>query len=152
MRALAAAAGLQPVKKEPDVDGSDFVIGYPGYLGRARSPLIEAQVKSWSRPKGSQTDWRFRGLTERQFNNLAGKFTLPRFLFLVIVPNDAAKYTDAGPDALRLNHAVYWASLRCLAPIDNPSKTRKKLVEVPKTNLLTVTSLLELLASVRAEE
>ncbi len=152
VRALAAAAGLQLAKPHPDVGGSDWIIGQPDQLGRLRDPEIHVQVKSWSVPKGSQDHWHYRGLTERQFNRLSGKFQVPRFLFLVVVPDRADKYTEADCDALRLNHAAYWASFRWSPLIDNPSGTRKKQVPVPKANLLTGASLLDLIESAWAEE
>ncbi len=151
VHALAAAAGLQLSKPYPDVDGVDWMIGRPGGRG-FKSPWIEVQVKSWSVPQGSREHWRYRELTEQQFNKLAGEFQLHRYLFLVVVPDVADNYTEAGCQALRLHHAAYWASFRSSPPVDNPSSRKKKPVRIPKANLLTVTSLRGLMETAQAEE
>src|SRR5947208_1796380 len=110
VRALAASAGLIVSRPDLDVTGEDFSIGYPGMRGSLRHPRIEVQVKSWSNPGGSLATWRYRMRVEH-FNELAGDmFYLPRYLFLVVVPDDTARYSRATDDALQLHRAGYWAS------------------------------------------
>lgn len=107
-------------------------------------PLIRVQVKSWSTPQGNDDAWRYRGLTEKQFNFLAGTRTVPTFLFLVMVPSDIRNYALADHQLLRLSHAAYWRSLADEPKIPDPSPDRKVTVTVPRQNLLTIESLIAL--------
>src|SRR4051794_11999548 len=105
IRALASAAGLLVYTPDLDHDGVDLLIRWPGRAGAAASPAIDAQVKSWSNPRKSGGTWRFGGLDEVQFNQLAGRaFTVPRYLFLVIVPPDARTYSEILTDGMLLRH------------------------------------------------
>jgi len=107
-------------------------------------PLIRVQVKSWSAPQGNDDAWRYRGLTEKQFNFLAGTRTIPTFLFLVMVPSDIRNYALADDQLLRLSHAAYWRSLADEPKIPDASANRKVTVTVPRQNLLTSESLISL--------
>lgn len=107
-------------------------------------PLIRVQVKSWSVPRESDGSWRYRGLTEKQFNALAGDRRIWCYLILVVVPSDVGSYAYAGDDCLRLSRAAYWVSLRDHNLIKDPSSERKVQVLVPRQNLLTVEKLTSL--------
>ncbi len=150
---LAKAAGLQCDKRSPDRSGVDFAVGYPGEHGTVRYPQIEIQVKSWSRwPRDDDHEWwDYDGLSETQFNALAGLLQVPRYLVLVLVPDDPWEFTDADHFALHLAHAAYWVSFVDEPLIASPSKTKRRQVRVPKNNLLTVRSLLTLLSPALVE-
>ena len=128
--AMASAAGLLVSKSNLDVDGIDWLIGYPGPLGQARSPKIEVQVKTWSTPKprpakptvrkarpavmaaappaAPEGDWRY-SMKVSHFNQLAGPgFAVSRYLVLVTVPADADRYAVCDAECMRLHHAAYW--------------------------------------------
>lgn len=107
-------------------------------------PLMRVQVKSWSAPHGNDDAWRYRGLTEKQFNFLAGTRTVPTFLFLVLVPPDIRNYALVDDQLLRLSHAAYWRSLADEPKIPDASADRKVTVTVPRQNLLTIESLTSL--------
>lgn len=146
IRALACSAGLIPVKKDLEYDGVDFQLGYPGRFGSLRHPAIEVQVKSWSSPKSDGEHYKYP-LKVSNYMELVGELgkdlTYARFLFLVIVPKSADDYTSQSVDTLSLRHASYWTSLmEQPLPLQNSST---KTVYIPKRNLLTVDSLLELL-------
>jgi Domain of unknown function (DUF4365) len=98
-------------------------------------------VKSWSAPRGSDSAWRYRGLTEKRFNALAGPRRVPRFLFLVVVPPDVCTYAYADEEFLRLSRAAYWVSLADRAKVAEPKCERKVPVLIPRQNLLTVETL-----------
>jgi uncharacterized protein DUF4365 len=143
IQVLAAAAGLGATKKQPDCTGVDFEISATR-LVRDDYPQIEVQVKSWSTPKGAGAQWAYRGLTEKRFNAIAGdNWRIPRLLFVVIVP-DGGGYAEADDRVLKLSHAAYWVSLRHASKIPQPRCDRKIQVSVPKQNLLTVDTLIEL--------
>lgn len=94
-------------------------------------------------PEAAEDDraWHYRGLTERQFNALAGRRTVPAFLALVTVPAEARDYAHADPARLRLARAAYWLSLANRQKIPSPSDQRRVTVLVPRANLRTVETL-----------
>ena len=98
-------------------------------------------MKSWSVPQVDGNAWRFRGLTEKQFNILAGPQTVPTFLFLVVVPQNPRNYTRADAQRLQIHYAAYWVSFEGQPKFPDPSGDRHVPVTVPQENLLTVDSL-----------
>lgn len=154
IRALVSAAGLLVLTPDLDFDGVDLQVRFPGRNGAAASPALDAQVKTWSTPRKSGGSWRFDGLNEAQFNKLAGRdFTVPRFLFLVIVPPDADEYSDIRMDGMLLRYQSFYVSLREEETIAEPSRDRRRVVHVPIGNVLTTRSLRNLLhlGAVRTE-
>jgi len=88
-------------------------------------------------------EWHFDGLTERQFNWLAGPdYTIPRYLFLLPVPIDSKQYARFEPSGMMLQHLAYYLSLENEPLIIDPSPTRRRKVRVPVGNVLTIRSLL----------
>ncbi len=148
VQALAAAAGLQTARPYPDCTGIDLQLTVPSERD-GDFPRIEVQVKSWSKPKRREGNWHYRGLTEKQFNALAGPRRVPRYLFLVIVPDSATLYTDAAESGLVLAHAAYWRSLADEPRIEAPSTMAHKTVLVSEDNLLNVDTLLTLFEPLR---
>ena len=136
VQVLAAAAGLQCAPPRPDCTGVDLDIFGTAEV-RGDFPCVRVQVKSWSVPQKSGNAWRYRGLTEKQFNALAGRRRIPRFLFIVIVPPDPAAFADADADLLRLSRAAYWMSLSDQDRIKDARNDRKVPILVPQQNLLT---------------
>lgn len=142
--ALAAAAGLQVTWQHPDTDGIDLSLGYPGARGTIRSPRIDVQVKSCRSPEQSAGYWHYR-LKNKHYENLAGPgFVLPRFLFLVVVPEQSEGYAHADDQRLELRKAGYWHSFADQPLIPGAQPAGKVLVKVAKKSLLTVESLLDL--------
>ncbi|GLY19898.1 hypothetical protein Kisp01_69120 [Kineosporia sp. NBRC 101677] len=144
VRVLASAAGLLVFEDDLDVDGVDLGFRATGMYGRTFSPMIEAQIKTWSTsvPANSAGHLTYRGLNEWQFNRLAGNdFTVPRFLFLICVPADHQRYTSIGTDGVMLRHLGYFVSLQAEPRIVDPDKKRKRTVKVPIANVLTVSAL-----------
>jgi hypothetical protein len=146
--ALASAAGLLASRPVYDVDGVDWLICNPGRHGKVRSPKIELQVKTWSRPVGNASAWRYR-LRTAHFNALAGQdFSVRRFLVMVTVPPEASDYARCDPQCMRLGHAAYWLSLADQQPIlDGPEAPQTVTVSVPARNLLTPQALVALVSS-----
>ncbi len=139
--ALACAAGLTVARMSLDVDGVDWMIAYPGPRGTTRSPKLEVQVKTWSKPRGDDHHWHYR-LHTRHFNHLAGPgFQLPRYLALVIVPETADEWVGTSHEEFQLRRAAYWTSL-VDQPME-PANTRNAQIRVPvpRKNLLTVQTL-----------
>ncbi|WP_406731775.1 DUF4365 domain-containing protein [Streptomyces sp. NBC_01794] len=139
VRALATAANLN-VSNSRDRLGIDWELTYPGRGGTRRFPQIQAQVKCWSKPKGSGDSWRYP-LRVHNYNLLSGRdYYHPRFLFLVVVPEDSDEWVEATHEGLLLRHAAYWACFHDHELTDK-SKDDKLTVSVPKANLLTTGTL-----------
>jgi Domain of unknown function (DUF4365) len=148
IRMLAAAANLDVTHKERDRVGVDWQLGYAGRRGTRRYPAIEAQVKCTSSPDIREDHIRYP-LKVKNFNQLAGPdYEMPRFLFLVLAPEDPLTWSYATEDSLSLSHAAYWLCLHDQdpLPLDNRSRTGTRTVYVPRANLLTVDSLHDLFA------
>lgn len=142
VRVLASAAGLLVYTPDLDYDGVDLLIRWPGRVGAAASPAIDVQVKSWSNPQRSGSAWRFSGLNEMQFNKLAGQdYTVPRYLFLVIVPKSAEACSQVLTDGMLLRDKTFYVSFHGEALIQEPSRERRRTVHVPVSNVLTVRTL-----------
>ncbi|MFD9959211.1 DUF4365 domain-containing protein [Amycolatopsis sp. NPDC058986] len=147
IRVLASAAGLTVGQEDIDTRGIDLTLGYKGVLGRWRHPSIQVQVKSWMRRRATHRDgfWKYR-MEAKHFNNLAGSdFQMPRFLTLVVVPDDWPDYAVITHERTELRYAAYWVSLLDKPRVD-PHQVATVAVDVPVRNLLTVAALRELLA------
>ncbi|MGI5207884.1 DUF4365 domain-containing protein [Spirillospora sp. CA-108201] len=144
VRTVAAASGLLVSQPDPDFDGVDFSFKYPGARKTAYLPQIDVQVKSWRVPTGAGDTWNY-SMESKHFNQLAGTFDIPRFLFLVVVPADIRAYTRADDECLRLYRACYWASFKDVQPAWEIPGDKEVKAPVPKRNLLTVDSLLALM-------
>ena len=145
VRALASAAGLIVCTFDLDVDGIDLGLRFPGHAGTSASPAIDIQVKSWSKPKSVAAEWHFSGLNEWQFNKLAGSdYTIPRYLFLILVPSDHRSFVSFETEGMILRHLGYYLSLQDEPRIERPDNSRRRVVHVPMSNVLTVRSLLNL--------
>ena len=145
--ALASAAGLLASRPILDLDGVDWSIAHPGPLGTLRSPKIEAQVKTWSKPVGDDDSWAYR-LKRGHFNALAGSgFVVPRYLLLVIVPDAVSGFAVCDADCMKLHHAAYWVSLATQEPVPDESGAPASVaVQVPRKNLVTPEALIALVA------
>ncbi len=140
VQTLANAANLN-VSQSRDRLGIDWELTYPGRGGTRRHPKILAQVKCWNRPEGAGDSWRYP-LRVHNFNLLSGRdWYEPRFLFLVVVPEDESKWVRADHDGLLLRYAAYWACFHDSAPLEGRPKDSTFTVSVPKANLLTVQTL-----------
>jgi hypothetical protein len=146
IQVLASAAGLTVARKNLDVDGVDFTIGYVGDLGSMRHPEIQVQVKTWAHRSAVWRDggWKYR-LRAKHFNELAGRrFMLPRFLVLVVVPDEWTDYAVVREGVTELSHCAYWRSVLDHDPV-NLDPAAMIPVDVPGANLLTVEALLALM-------
>lgn len=144
--ALACAAGLNPGKRSLDVDGVDIQIGYPGKTRTTRYPLIEAQIKSCCNPSYVNECFSYP-IPVKNYNDLVGEvgrdFPMRRYLFLAHVPASKASYVNSSRDFSRFHHAIYWVDLMDMNPID-PNNQGTKSVHIPIRNLLTASTLVDL--------
>ena len=142
IHAMACASGFTTSKMNLDVDGVDWQVAHPGPKGTTRSPKIEVQVKTASTPDIKGDSFKYR-LTVRHYNFLAGPgFQVPRYLALVVVPPNRKAYAVCGHEGMQLGTAAYWLSLADMDVIPDEADDAKSVnVLVPKSNLLSVTTL-----------
>ncbi|MFD9049838.1 DUF4365 domain-containing protein [Streptomyces zaomyceticus] len=144
--ALSCAAGLNPGKRLLDVDGVDIQIGFPGAVGTVRYPLIEAQVKSCCNPRYVGDNFSY-SIPTKNYNDLIGtvgrELPMRRYLFLAHTPADKAQYVATSNAHSRFHHAIYWVDLMDRTPLD-PDIQASKSIHVPRANLLTVETLVQL--------
>ncbi|GAB1337226.1 hypothetical protein ACE1SV_38160 [Streptomyces sp. E-15] len=143
VQSLAISANLDVVPRPwRDRRGVDWEFTYPSSDGVRKHPRILAQVKCWARSQAEPEDgadaWRYP-LRIHNYNLLAGRdWYDPRFLFLVVVPDDQSEWVDVSPDGLLLRYAAYWACFHDDTPLEGRPKDSKFKVPVPKANLLTI--------------
>ncbi|MET9625889.1 hypothetical protein ABZX92_00370 [Lentzea sp. NPDC006480] len=145
VRALATAAGLHVSACDVAADGVDFGFRFPASV----FPAIEARVVWTAEPSGEGAEWCYDGLDELCFNRLAGQdFTVPRFLFLLVLPPDQA-YVSFQSDGMVLRHLGYFHPMGDEVPVSAPDRSRSRPVQISLARVLTGPALRELLRSVR---
>lgn len=152
VRALASAVGLPVRDHDPDSTGVDLGIRRASRVNRTMTPGIDVRAcASWkSRLVGAE--WHFAGLTDIQFNRLAGPgFLYPRFLFLVRVPDDRAEFATVQTDGMVLRQLGYYRSLEREPKIVDPDPRHHPPIHVPLSNVLTERSLVALIDQAAAE-
>lgn len=138
---IAVGAGLEVMT--PGLGkGIDLSVYSPGPRGTSSSRLICLQVKSWA--AGSLNDdgtFHYR-LENTAYNYLSGTdHSVRHYLALCLVPDDPGLYAVADHDRLTLMRAAYWYSLRDRQPNTELPEQGRTTVRVPRTNLLTVSTM-----------
>ena len=137
---ISAAAGLDVYFPRLG-DKADLQVYTPGPQGTSSSRQIVIQVKSWCNPKGNGLYYNYP-LEVSAYNFLAGTdHDVRHYLALCIVPPGTGDYADAQPRRLHLKRAAYWFSLRDKAPDYSLNPNSAKTVYVPKSNLITPTTI-----------
>lgn len=144
---IAAATGLKSFPRaDPDDDSIDGTIGYTGRLGTMRSPRIDFQLKCHMAKQPSATEIPY-ALSVKNYDDLRHiDYHVPRFLFLVIVPNRLEHWLRETASSVLMRRAGFWMSLRGMPAVDN---TTKVTVHVPARNRITRRALLELVGAHR---
>jgi Domain of unknown function (DUF4365) len=122
-------------------DVMDMQVYSRGPRGTSGSHQIAIQVKSWSVGELSDDGYFHYPLEVPAFNNLAGPNDVRHYLALCIVPPEISDYSDAQHARLSLNYAAYWLSLRDKEPDASLNPDSTKVVYVPRTNLITATTI-----------
>ena len=138
VRAVAAAAGFQVYKPEPDIDKIDWVIAAPGPRKTVRSPKVEIQLKCTSREILRAHHLAFFVDSETYDNLRDPNHMVPRILLVVVVPNEVNDWLVHAEENLALHHCGYWFSLRDLPPSDNETG---ETIHIPRAQQFTVDAL-----------
>lgn len=135
--AIASAAGLAVHYYGAASSGVDLGIRLPGAAAPTMSPGIDARVQSTANALHRGYQWQFDGLTEVEFNQLAGRdFLYPRYLFLVCLPEYQREYATVQSDGIVLRQLCYYRSFSDEQPIDHPDHDAPRPVTVPLANVL----------------
>jgi Domain of unknown function (DUF4365) len=138
LRAVAAAAGFQISKPEPDIDKTDWVIAAPGPKRTIRSPMVGVQLKCTSR-EVLRADRLAFSIDLETYDNLRDpSHMVPKILVVVVVPDDARNWLVHSEQNLVLHHCGYWFSLRDMPPSDNETG---ETIHIPRGQQFTVDAL-----------
>ncbi|MDX2229772.1 MAG: DUF4365 domain-containing protein [Leptolyngbyaceae cyanobacterium bins.349] len=156
--AIAAVAGLVivPSKRGMDNAGIDLSVEVPGELENQAFPTVRLQVKCTADDTIiNNTSVRFP-LPVRNYNRLRkANSATPLLLVVMLVPDNLETWLEVKatlplPEVLtQLRRCAYWRSLKGMPETAN---AHIQTVEIPRTNLLTPESLLELMSKVAKGE
>ena len=127
VRAVAAAAGFQVVRPEPDIDSVDGVL----MADVGRRPRIEFQTKATARDIMHGDQLRFP-LPVKNYDELRLPSWTPRLLIVALMPGEPGQWLRQSADELCLHSGVYWLSL---AGMPERSNTGSVTVAIPASNV-----------------
>jgi hypothetical protein len=141
--ALAAHAGLNRGHFSVDDDSIDIMFQGRGYVGSPiRNPQIQIQLKCTSQNLVAGDVIRFP-LSRKNYDDLRGEDVItPRYLVVLLVPEDKSRWVQHNDDHLALFNLCYWLSLRNAEPTDNAVSIT---VEVPLVQRLTTDALYQMM-------
>ena len=127
VRAVAADAGYQVVRPEPDDDSVDGIV-----MARfGRRPRIEFQAKATARNIIQGDSLRFP-LPIKNYDELRLESWTPRILVVVLMPDESEPWLLQTDDDLCLHSSVYWLSL---SGMPERSNTASVTVPIPTANV-----------------
>ncbi|MFI1518353.1 DUF4365 domain-containing protein [Kitasatospora cineracea] len=118
LRAVAAAAGCQMAKPEPD-DGIDWTLTHSSAAHTADCQIdLKVQLKSTyvasSNPKSGFVSVNVQN--DRLKLLARHPVMVHRILVAMIIPEDVASWVEASHDYLSLRHCAYWRSVTGVQP------------------------------------
>jgi hypothetical protein len=145
VRAVAGQAGLLFVEVEADYGVDVCLRQVTPRGGRVRDvgPQIDLQLKSTTRADVGLTHLTY-DLAAVNYEDLRTPgLQVPRFLVVLVLPEDEADWVSQSPDALILRHCAYWWSLR-----GQPTTTASRSVRlsIPLTNIFSAAAVRGLFA------
>jgi hypothetical protein len=149
LRAVAATAGFAVSPPGVDDDSVDYTIAVRGGSGTIRSPRLDIQLKCTAAPLAAGADLRY-ALKKKNCDDLRGDaFMVPRLLIVVRVPELTQDWLRQSENELAMRHCGYWVSLRGKPDMTNETTVT---VSVPRSNVLTVDALRELMRRIGEED
>ena len=140
VRAVAAKAGFQVTRPEPDVDSVDGVL--MSTLGRR--PRVDFQAKATARDVLLNGTIHFP-LPVKNYNELRADTLTPRILIVLLMPSDDARWVAQSEEELCLRHCAHWL---CLEKRPATTNTSNITIQIPTSNILSVDQLNALMAKV----
>ena len=142
IRAVAAQAGCQVTRPEPDTDSVDGVL----MSGFGRRPRIEFQAKATSRDILRDGSLHFP-LPLKNYDDLRDDVLVPRILVVVLMPREEREWARQSEDELCLRRCGYWLSLEGRPAVPNTSSVS---IAIPTANVFARAQLCDLMANANA--
>lgn len=139
LRAVAAVAGYTVSVPEVDYDSVDVTLNSK----EGKRNRLEFQVKCSAQPAPVGVDLAYR-LKRKNYEDLRIDSVIPRFLLVVIVPDDITQWMRQSERRMNLRRCGFWCSLRGAQDLPNPDSS-SITVRLPRTNLLTPEALRDLM-------
>jgi Domain of unknown function (DUF4365) len=137
LRAIAAIAGYGVALPESDYDSIDLIVSSK----KGKRQRLEFQIKCTSQVLPATDRFGFE-LSKKNYDDLRVDTIIPRFLFVLVVPEDMGDWVRQSERRLNLRRCGYWMSLQGL---DERSNTNSVTVHVPRSSLLTPEALRSLM-------
>jgi hypothetical protein len=138
LRAVAAVAGYGASVPESDFDSIDLKL----CSRSGKRYMLDFQVKCTALPPPRNgEDFSFE-LSKKNYDDLRVDTIAPRYLFVVIVPDDAEQWLRQNERRMHVRHCGYWLSLKGFPDVSN---TTSVTVRIPRRNVLTPYALTELM-------
>ncbi len=148
LRAVAAKAEVVFELRHRDVNSKDANLSKPIMTADGVfDSELNVQLKS-TYSKALYTDdgeTITYSLKVKNYNDLCKKTTTPIILCLLILPEEKEQWVTQTPEELTLKHCMYWVSLQGMSETKNSTTCD---VKIPKTNILNVESLNDLLTKI----
>lgn len=142
VNAIAANAGLNNASLSVDDDSVDLLLKGRGFNGKIRNPQLELQLKCTSQNLINGEVINFP-LSLKNYEDLRGVNVLcPRYLVVLIVPEDTESWSQHNENELVLRNSCYWVSIRNYPETKNRANVT---VKIPLSQKLTKESLLGLM-------
>jgi hypothetical protein len=148
VRAVAAQAGL--VCAEPEQDfGVDLCLRRVRLRGQRHSDAsgqLDLQIKSTTRASVTDAEVLY-DLEVKNYDDLreAGD-NCPRFLVVLVLPEDEGRWLSQSSEELILRHCAYWLSL---AGFPATTATRTVRIAIPRANVFSVEAVQRLMDALR---
>ena len=137
IRAVAADAGCQVTRPDPDIDSVDGVL----MASFGRRPRIEFQAKATTQDVLSGDSIHFP-LPVKNYDDLRAETRTPRILIVMLMPSDDTDRLTQNDYELSLRHCAYWQFLEGREPTRNTSSIT---IAIPTTNIFSVERLTDLM-------
>lgn len=137
---VASAAGFSIKDHRTDYDGVDVTIASSADYEVHYCPQFEMQVKCTSQ-KDLLSDetmaWKLKAGPFRRLTN--PKAYLPRFLGVLLVPQESSEWVQQDEKRLLTGSCMYWVAARGLGTLEE--NQQYKTVYLPRSNILDVPQL-----------
>lgn len=144
IRAVAADAGYQVSRPEPDVDSVDGVL----MASFGRRPRIEFQAKATTQDILRNGELHFP-LPVKNYDELRAYTRTPRILIVLLMPEEKPDWLQQSNDELCLRRCAYWLCLEGWAATPNTSTVT---VPIPALNVFNSQQLVGLMQKVERGE
>ncbi|MDD5412151.1 MAG: DUF4365 domain-containing protein [Methylobacter sp.] len=138
VKAIAAQVGFRTAIPDVDDDSVDIILKGKGFSSPIRNPQLEVQLKCTAKDNDDPSILKFT-LPIKNYNDLRGDdLVCPRYLFVLVVPEDCEDWLTHEQDFVTVKHCCYWMSIKDFP--DKPNTTNISII-IPKSQLLTSKSM-----------